>query len=378
MKKVALNAVALNPYSGGLGVYLQQLVSFFIRQETELDLRIFLNENDAENMIPLDVRKDILISLEIPSRNAPVRILKEAILWPKILKQGRFDLYHSPMSYFPFAIPVPAVLTVHDLRSFHLDESYGMLRRTFLNQRIRSSVKTAHHIIAISQFTKDDIMDLFDVPGERISVIHEGIDVERFRMPVDQEKWSAVQQRYGLPEKYILSVGHLEPRKNYIALLKAYLHLKKKVQPVPRIVIVGQKNWDYQPIFQFVSDHGLEESILFTHFVETGDMPAIYQKALFFITPSLFEGFGFTPLEAMAAGTPVAFSNTTSLPEIVGQAGLGFNPRDPEEIAVKMELLLTDPLLRRELISKGTENLQRFSWNVCCQQTLTLYHQILS
>ncbi len=378
MKKVALNALALNPYSGGLGVYLQQLVSFFMREEIELDLQIFLNKRDAANMIPQDVRGDSLVNLEIPSRNAPVRIFKEAILWPKLLKQGHFDLFHSPMSYFPFAIPVSAVLTVHDLRSFHLDESYGIVRRTFLNQRIRSSVKTANHIIAISRFTKDGIMDLFNVPSDRISVIHEGIDVERFRMPVDQQKWSAIQQRYGLPDEYILSVGHLEPRKNYITLLQAYLRLKERVKPVPQLVIVGQKNWDYQPIFQFVSDHGLEKSIVFTHFVETDDLPAIYQKALFFITASLFEGFGFTPLEAMAAGTPVAFSNTTSLPEIVGQAGLGFNPRNPEEIAFKMEMLLTDSHLRQELINKGTENLHRFSWDICCHQTLTLYRQILS
>ena len=378
MNKVALNALALNPFSGGLGIYLQQLVSFFMQEETELDLCIYLNERDAATMIPQDVCKDGLVNLQIPSRNAPVRIFKEALLWPKILKQGRFDLFHSPMSYFPFAIPVPAVLTVHDLRSFHLDDSYGMVRRIFLNQRISSSVKRAKHIIAISQFTKDDIMNLFNIPDKQISVIHEGIDVDRFRIPVSQEKWLAIQQRYGLPDEYILSVGHLEPRKNYIALLQAYLQLQERAQPLPPLVIVGQKNWDYEPIFRFVSNNGLGQSVVFTHFVDTDDLPAIYQKALFFITSSLYEGFGFTPLEAMAAGTPVAFSNVTSLPEIVGPAGLGFNPRDPEEIANQMERLLKDPLLRQELISKGTENIQRFSWDACCRQTLALYHQILS
>ncbi len=378
MKKVAVNAVALNPYSGGLGVYLQQLVSYLLRRETGLDLHIFLNPVEAEAMLPNAAGKNQLVDLKISSRNAPVRIFREAMMWPGLLRKGHFDLFHSPMSYFPFAIPVPALLTVHDLRSFHLKESYGRVRRSFLNQRIRSSVNSALHVIAISQFTKVDLMNLFDLPEERISVILEGIDVERFRMPADQARWQVIQKRYGLPDDYLLSVGHLEPRKNYRTLLQAYQQLQKKRPSLPPLVIVGQKNWDFQAIFQYVSDNGLSESVIFTHFVEADDLPAIYQHALLFITASLFEGFGFTPLEAMAAGTPVACSNTTSLPEIVGQAGLLFNPRDPEEIAAKMDLLMTDSLLRVELINKGRENLKRFGWDTCCQQTLDLYHQVLA
>jgi len=377
VKKIALNAIALNEYSGGLGIYLQQLVCFFLKEETGLDLKIFLNKREAEKVLQDSIDNELLVDLDISSRNAIMRICKEIIVWPGLLKTGHYDLFHSPMSYFPFMIPIPAILTVHDLRSFYLKASYNVVRRKFLNQRIRESVKRANHIIAVSQFTKNGLMELFDIPGERISVIYEGIDSDRFRIPVSQNAWQLIQERYRLPENYILSVGHLEPRKNYLALLKAYLRLKEKTKRLPDLVIVGQENWDYEPIYSYVSDHGLQDQIHFTHFVDAKDLPAIYQKSLFFITTSLYEGFGFTPLEAMAAGTPVAYSNATSLPEIVGEAGLRFDPADPENIAEQMEQLIEDQLLREALILKGNDNLQRFNWDLCCRQTLDIYHQEL-
>ncbi len=378
MKKIALNALILNPHSGGLGIYLQQLICYFLRDAAGLDLRIFVNKKDAAGMLPPQGEQACIVDLPISSQKAPIRIFKETIKWPGILHREHFDLFHSPMSYFPYIIPVPALLTVHDLRSFHMRESYGMARRRFLNQRIRASVRQACHIIAISDYTKNDLLDLFDIPAERISVIHEGIDETRFWMRIGEEQWQEIRKRYRLPSRYILSVGHLEPRKNYINLLKAYALLRAGHTGVPPLVIVGQENWDYQPIYDHVWSLGLTGQVLFTHFVEAGDLPAFYQRSLFFITASLYEGFGFTPLEAMAADVPVAYAAVTSLPEIVGPAGLGFNPLDPEEMAAVMQVLVDDEELRRALVLKGRENLKRFSWNHCCRSTLDLYHQIIS
>ncbi len=376
MKKIALNALILNPHSGGLGIYLQQLICHFLQDAAGLDLRIFVNKKDAEDMLPSHGEQARIENLPISSRNAPLRIFKETLKWPGILRGDHFDLFHSPMSYFPFVIPIPALLTVHDLRSFHMRESYSIARRKFLNQRIRDSVRKACHVIAISEFTKDDLLELFEIPAERISVIHEGIDKARFQMRAGEKQWQEIRKRYQLPSRYILSVGHLEPRKNYINLLKAYALLRTGHAGVPPLVIVGQENWDFQPIYDHVWSLGLTGQVLFTHFVEVRDLPAIYQRSLFFITASLYEGFGFTPLEAMAADVPVAFAAATSLPEIVGSAGLGFNPLDPEEMAKTMQMLVDDEDIRRALVLKGQENLKRFSWNRCCCNTLDLYHRI--
>lgn len=378
MKKIALNALALNPYSGGLGIYLQQLIRHFAQDASGLDLRIYVNKKDALAMLPLIEKQAVIEDLPIPSQNPLVRIFKETMMWPGILRRNHIDLFHSPMSYFPFALPVPALLTVHDLRSFHMRESYGTARRKFLNQRIGASIKRACHIIAISEFTRDDILDLFDIPAERISVVHEGIDVARFQMHVEEEQWLTIRRRYHLPERYMLSVGHLEPRKNYFNLLKAYALLKARHAGVPSLVIVGQENWNFQPIYDQVKTLGLTSYVFFTHFVEARDLPAVYQKALFFITASLYEGFGFTPLEAMAADVPVAYAISTSLPEIVGEAGLGFNPLNPEEMAGVMYVLMEDQDTCQSLIVKGRENLKRFKWDLCCRKTLEIYHKVAS
>ncbi|HOT98423.1 MAG TPA: glycosyltransferase family 1 protein [bacterium] len=378
MKKIALNALILNPRSGGLGIYLQQLIQHFLQDAAGLDLRIFVNKKDAAGMLPSQDEQGRLVNLPIPSQNAPIRIFKETMIWPGILRREHFDLFHSPMSYFPFVIPVPALLTVHDLRSFHMRESYGIARRRFLNQRIRASVRRARHIIAISGFTRDDLLELFDISADRVSVIHEGIDESRFRRRIGEEQWQVIRSRYQLPARYILSVGHLEPRKNYINLLKAYALLRAGQAGVPPLVIVGQENWHFQPIYNLVASLGLTGRVFFTHFVAAGDLPAIYQRSLFFITASLYEGFGFTPLEAMAADVPVAYAAATSLPEIAGPAGLGFNPLDPEEMARVMQVLVDDEELRKALVLKGRENLKRFSWSHCCRSTLDLYHRIIA
>ena len=201
MKKIALNALILNPHSGGLGIYLQQLICYFLRDAAGLDLRIFVNKKDAAGMLPPQGEQACIVDLPISSQKAPIRIFKETIKWPGILHREHFDLFHSPMSYFPYIIPVPALLTVHDLRSFHMRESYGMARRRFLNQRIRASVRQACHIIAISDYTKNDLLDLFDIPAERISVIHEGIDETRFWMRIGEEQWQEIRKRYRPPSR---------------------------------------------------------------------------------------------------------------------------------------------------------------------------------
>ncbi|MBN1155341.1 glycosyltransferase family 4 protein [candidate division KSB1 bacterium] len=242
---------------------------------------------------------------------------------------------------------------------------------------IKNSAEKAEKIIAVSEFTKKDIIETLGIENEKIRVIHEGIDVNKFSDEFDDGILSKFEQSMNSFSPFILSVGHLEPRKNYVRLIQAYELLKRKYKIKHKLVIVGQKNWKFQKIYEEVDKLKLRSDVVFTNFVDIKHLVFLYQRADLFVTASTYEGFGFTPLESMAAGTPVAVSNCTSLPEIVGDAALLFNPFDPDDIAEKMYTILMDENTRTRLVKKGKENINRFSWNRCCEETVKLYDEVL-
>ncbi|HUV05756.1 MAG TPA: glycosyltransferase family 1 protein, partial [Armatimonadota bacterium] len=239
----------------------------------------------------------------------------------------------------------------------------------------RRAVKKADAIIAISESTKRDIVELLGAPEHKIYTTLLGVDPP-YR-PVSDERKERVAREHGLGHSTILYLGTLEPRKNIPALLAAFSQARKSSPAKDcTLVLAGGKGWFFNQTFKLVEDLGLKESVRFTGYVPAEDLPALYSAATVFVYPSLHEGFGLPPLEAMACGTPVITSNASSLPEVVGDAGIMVDPYNVEELAGAILRVLCDPDLRQEMSAKGLERAKKFSWEETARQTLKVYERV--
>ncbi|MCR4438666.1 MAG: glycosyltransferase family 1 protein [bacterium] len=367
MRRVGINAIVLNQWSGGLGVYLRHLIDYLLREEVPFQPVVFTASDFAPP--PAWQQAGAIVRTPVKSFRPIMRIAKEALFWKRLLARHKIDLLHSPISYVPLGVTVPTAVTIHDLRWFHLPRACGPVRHWYLRAMIRRSAMRACHIFTVSEFSKRDIVQVLGIPEARVSAIPEGFDPTPFSRPQAAARWDTVQQRYGLSERYILSVGHLEPHKNFVRLIEAFRRLVDQEHQELRLVIVGKKSWGTAEVYRAVEELDLGSRVVIAGFVADQDLPAVYQHAQLFVAPSLFEGFGFTPLESMAAGVPVAAARATSLPEIVGDAAILFDPYDVAEMAQAMARLLHDQELRRTLVAGGYQNLRRFDWRTCCVRT---------
>ncbi len=296
---------------------------------------------------------------------------------PAELLPLRLDVLHCPDFIPPFRRTCRAVITVHDVAFLRFpglltDESaryYGQIGR---------AVQSADHIIAVSESTKHDLVTLLGAPEGKITVVYEAAG-PFFRPVTDEQTLLAVRARYGIQGNYILFVSTIEPRKNIPVLLHAYARLRDGWQgpgDLPRLVLAGKKGWLYQNVFAVTEDLGLASSVIFTGAVPVEDLPALYSGALLFVLPSLYEGFGLSVLEAMSCGAPVITSNTSSLPEVAGDAAILVNPQDMVGLTVAMQRLLTDESLPRELSARGLAQAARFSWERAARETLEVYRAV--
>jgi glycosyltransferase involved in cell wall biosynthesis len=375
VKRVAFNAVLMHPQAGGIEIYMKNLIAGLLQATTEWEKLIILRQ---------EAMKDygwhassIFMPVHVPVNNPFRRLASETVVLKRFLSEHPVDLFHAPTSYALPVVNVSTIVTIHDLRYSHFPETYGRLRGAFLGRIIPWSLRKALHIIAISEYTKQDVVSLFGIPPEKVTIVHSGVETGRFAAKFSDHEKERVRRKYCLPQSYILAVGHLEPRKNYERLFEAYDQLRKRHHVRQSLVIVGQENWYFQRIYQRVKQLHLSDSIHFTGFVDPADLPLIYQMASLFVAPSIFEGFGFTPLEAMAAGVPVAAANATSHPEVCGNAAAYFDPFDVEDMAEKMLMLIEDHQSSQALVEEGRRNILRFSWEKCCRETFQVYDECL-
>jgi glycosyltransferase involved in cell wall biosynthesis len=289
---------------------------------------------------------------------------------------GRVDLFHEPDFVLPPTLPrTPTVLTVHDLTFIRDAESALPKLRRYLNRVVPRSVARATHILADSIATQNDLVELFGAPPEKITAIYGGVD-GRFAPVRDPIRLTAVRAKYDIgPEPFILGLGTLQPRKNYQRLVQAFSELRPLTSDL-RLVIAGGKGWLYDGIFSEVKRLGLEGRVLFPGFVDDDDLPALYSAAELLAYPSLYEGFGLPVLEAMACGTPVATSNTSSLVEVGGDAALLVEPTNVAAIADAIRRILTDADLRQALVAGGFDQARRFTWEKAALQLRGVYERI--
>jgi glycosyltransferase involved in cell wall biosynthesis len=283
------------------------------------------------------------------------------------------DLFHATDHLLPRFRRIKSVFTLHDLIPLILPELHLPLNRWFLRLMLPRFLQAAAAVIAVSESTRRDAERLLGVPAEKITVIPEGVE-PHFRPVPDAGRLAEVRARYGLPERFILIVSTIEPRKNHTLLLEAYGRVREQ-HPEVGLVIAGKPGWLYQAFFQRLEASGLRDRVILTGHVREGDLPALLTLAAVFAFPSLYEGMGLPPLEAMACGAPVAASNSSSLPEAVGDAGLLLPPDDPRAWAEALARLLSDEALRAELRARGRARAARFTWEAAAQATLAVYSQ---
>ncbi|EKE15350.1 MAG: mannosyltransferase B-like protein, partial [uncultured bacterium] len=301
-----------------------------------------------------------------PDNNFKYKIIK-GFLWSQIFLplnlylKKQVDVFFSPAHYTPRFCPIPMVVTIHDLSYFYYPEEF--LKKDFyqLKNWTKYSVKKARKIIAVSQTTKNDLIKFYQAPKEKIEVIYNGYN--------NSQKLNSDVILKDIPKLYFLYVGTLQPRKNLNTLLDAFCFLLKERQAY-RLIIVGKKGWLWQDIFAKVADLKLNNKVIFMGYLTDNELSFLYKNASIFILPSFYEGFGIPILEAMSFNCPVIASNASSLPEIGGDACLYFNPKNPQELKVKIIELLTNQVLRDELVKKGQNRVKLFSWQRCGEETL--------
>jgi glycosyltransferase involved in cell wall biosynthesis len=305
----------------------------------------------------------------LPTINPRVRIPWEQLLAPLLLRLGRADVYHGVLNVVPLLCPVPSVVTIHDLSAFLFPQTFRRVNRVYTQWAIRVACRRATRILAVSEATKSELVRWLGVAPERVVVTYDACE-ERFA-PSDPAAIEAFRRRAGLPERFILFVSTLEPRKNVPTLLDAYARIAASTDAP--LIIGGSKGWLYEPIFAKVEALGLSDRVRFVGFIDGADLPLWYAAATVFTLPSLYEGFGMPLLEAMACGTPVVTTTSSSLPEVVGDAGLTVSPTDADALGAALLRALTDADLRAEMRERGLRQARRFSWRATAEQTLATY-----
>ena len=269
---------------------------------------------------------------------------------------------------------VPTVLTVHDLIFRRYPAHHKRLNRWYLNATMPLFCRRAGHIIAVSEQSKRDIVEAYSVAPEKITVIYEAADPRFCPQPANTA--ADVRTRYGLPDRYLLFVGTIEPRKNLGRVLAAFerLHAERLTDA---LVIVGKRGWLYDDFFARLEGSPAKQAVIFPGFVPDTDLPAVYAAAQAFAFPSEFEGFGLPVLEAMACGTPVVCSNTSSLPEVAGDAALLVDPLEVDALTDALGRVLRDPALAADLRARGLAQAARFSWARAAEETLAVYRRVM-
>jgi glycosyltransferase involved in cell wall biosynthesis len=331
----------------------------------------------GEGALPPDVNLPVLRS-HWPTSRAPVRVVWEQVVQPWTLGRIGADLVHGPAFVGPVLAPCPAVVTIHDLSFLRFPALFRPANRLYLTVLTRLSARRARRLIAVSAETASEATRLLGVPAERIDVVYHGVD-PIFR-PLPAGEVAAFRQRRGLPERFVLFVGTLEPRKNLVRLVEAFARICGGTDGRKRasLVLAGGKGWLYDELFARVEALGLEEQVVFPGYVAGDELPLWYNAATVLAYPSLYEGFGLPVLEAQACGTPVLTSNVSSLPEAAGGAALMVDPYDVEALAAGLHRLLVDESLRHELRERGLAHAGQFSWPRTAEETVRVYWRALS
>jgi glycosyltransferase involved in cell wall biosynthesis len=294
-----------------------------------------------------------------------------------LVEKAEVDLLHVPSAWAPTPLEVPLVATIHEVTPLLYRKSLPTLLRLRYKRQLGRTLAEARHIITVSNILLSTLIAYAGVDPAKVSVIHNGVS-EQFRPDVSVEAQAAARRHYSLPERFAFWAGDFRPEKNLFFLVEAWARLLKRFGDTPALVLAGAQRGDYGRLRREVEKRGLVDKILFPGLIRDDDLPAVYSAATLFVFPSLHEGFGLPPLEAMACGTPCVVSDSSSLPEVTGSAALRFNPTSLEQFEQCVIRVLTEPDLRESLRAAGLRWAAEFPWSKAAEQTLRVYQKVLA
>ena len=368
--RIAIDAHSVGTHLAGNESYIANLIEALAEIDRENRYTLFVTRREAvERFQHRWANFETRLTLpHTPLIRIPLTLTKE-------LRQRPVDLLHVQYTAPPFA-PCPVVATLHDLSFEHLPATFKRRSRMQLRLTVRRTARTAAHVITSSDYSRRDIIETYGLEPERVTRTH--LAAPPHFAPVREEaELRRVRTKYGIEGDYILAVGSIQPRKNLVRLINAYADLRRRraTAKLPGLLLVGKEAWLYGETFEAIKRLALQDEVCCTGYVPEGDLPALYSGALCFVYPSYFEGFGLPPLEAMQCGAPVIAGNRTSLPEVVGDAGLLVDPFSDSALGAALARLIDDSELRSVLRAKGLERARLFDWRETARQTLEIYRR---
>jgi glycosyltransferase involved in cell wall biosynthesis len=372
--KIGIDYTAALKQSGGIGRYTRGLITTLAQLDATNHYRL-LATRDAPPVGLASFQAYPHFSQTIyplPERWLTIAWHRFFLPIPVEWFSGPLDLFHSPNFILPPTRHAKTLLTVHDLSFIRHPQGAVDSLRKWLNQVVPRSLERADHILADSMSTKNDLVELFSLSPNQITVVGAGVEA-RFQPITDSLTLNTVRQRYNLPQKFVLGLGTLEPRKNFTGLINAFS--QSPVRETHHLVIAGGKGWLYDDIFTAARISPVAERIHLIGFVRDEDLPALYSLAHLFAYPSHYEGFGIPVIEAMACGTPVICANNSCLPEVAGDSALQVTATDTIALAERLYQLATDSQLRQQAISAGFRQAQHFNWPAAAERLLKVYQR---
>lgn len=379
--RIGFNGRYVQKTLSGIEYYLLNLVSGLSEIDRSNEYFIFLNRQAFTDESARSHLDKTGVNIRVSDRFSGSRLSR--LSWDyatlgRDLNREKIDLFHGPSFSVPLVKTCPSVVTIHDMAFRHTPESYTRLNRYYFKVLLPLVVKKVAAIITDSQSSKRDIVNLLSVPEEKVSVVYPGVSPE-FRDIRGDESGDRVRCKYKTGKSFIFNVsGLITPRKNLDTLIKAYARLKDTGLIDRKLVIVGRAAWNYGGVFDLVSRLRLDNDVIFTGSVPKEDLVELYNSADLSVFPSLYEGFGFPVIESMSCGTPVVCSNTSSLPELAGEACRLVDPTDDEGLSEAISEILSDTDLRDDMSRRGLVRAKGFDWKETAKRTLEVYRQAVA
>lgn len=378
MSKIGLNALVLRTdtsyRNAGPSRYTRNLVEQVIATSSQIDFTVFVNDQVPE--LPFTPTRPIqLRRTRVPTSRTGIRILWEHFVAPWHIAISRLDLVHSMLNVVPIASSTKHVVTIHDLSFMQLPAAHPPLRRWYLTAATWLSVRRASAVLADSVATRNDVIKLLSTDPRKVHVVYPGTEPDFH--PRSPDEISTFRHNVGQQRPFILFVGTLEPRKNVDILVHAFGSIIRSHTFDGDLVLVGGRGWGMEAIDSAIARSPVRDRIRQIGYVNQEDLPFWYSSADLVVYPSSFEGFGLPVLEAMASGTPVITSNRSSLPEVIGNAGVMTDPRDTSQLAAAMSKVLTSRQRRDAMRRRGLLQAGRFDWSVAASKCLDIYQRVL-
>jgi glycosyltransferase involved in cell wall biosynthesis len=356
----------------GIGTYVRNLLRYLSRLDKTTEYVLFCRADDCATI------EEFGENFRAVPELARQYSIKEQLRIPLDLRREGIDLFHAPHYVLPALIPCKAVVTIHDCIHIRFPQ-YLPNRLGYAYARASMWIAThrSNRVLTVSEASKRDILKYFHVPERKIDVIYNGID-ERFGEIPSPDEVLRVRERYQLNDPFVLYAGNIKPHKNLERLIEAFHLLRRNGHDTVKLLIIGDEISKYATLRRAVHRYKLHKHVRFFGFVPDKTLAVLYRLAGVFVFPSLYEGFGLPPLEAMASGTPVITSNVSSLPEVVGDAALLIDPYEPAAIAQAMQRVLTEPSLREDLRRRGLRRVKEFSWDRSVRRVHEIYQEVLA